>query len=88
MNDLKARLLASGEFFAAGFFEGADRTNFYRFAKATLRYREVCALPEYCGETGGAKISYMFNLKFTNSTFWFADCSSTGDTCTDKVTSN
>lgn len=33
----------------------------------------------FCGETGGAKISYMLNLKFTNSTFWFADCSSTGD---------
>jgi len=39
-----------GEPFAAGFFEDRNRNNFYRIAKATLRYREHCALPEYKGE--------------------------------------
>ena len=33
----------------------------------------------FCGDSKGGGIAYMFNFKFTGSTFWMADCSSTGD---------
>jgi hypothetical protein len=33
----------------------------------------------FCGTSKGEKIAYMYNLKFTDGTFWMVDCSSTGD---------
>lgn len=50
MSSIADRLFDIGEPFAAGFFEDPDKSNFFRFAKATRRYREVCRLPEYNGE--------------------------------------
>lgn len=50
MNDVAYRLSQLNEPFAAGFFEEPGRDNFFRLSRATKRYREVCALPEYNGE--------------------------------------
>jgi len=50
MNSIAKRLFEIDEPYAAGYFEDTDRSYFYRMAKAMLRYREVCTLPEYNGE--------------------------------------
>ena len=50
MNSIAKKLFDIDEPFAAGYFENPDKSNFYRFALATRRYRESCALPEYNGE--------------------------------------
>ena len=77
MNEIYERLASSGEFFAAGFFEDTDRTNFYRFAKANLRYREECALPEYRGEdiypNGKRSIDNLLVVPHFSYTFFVVD---------------
>ena len=50
MNSIVERLSLANEPFAAGFFEDSDVSNFIRFSRATLRYREACSLPAYSGE--------------------------------------
>lgn len=49
MNDLAARLLNMGEYYAAGFCETPERDRFYRYALAQARFYENVPLPDYNG---------------------------------------